>query len=318
MTDTTKKAIFLYDFTGLMAQPWLDAGYECWLFDGQHEPGVKREGNLVKVGAWFEHDKTIRQAADIALMVGHGVEMVFGFPECTDLTVAGAKHWVKKGEKNHKFQAEALSLALMVGEVGKACGSKWAFENPIGALRDKHELTLKDLTERLTESNRLNFCMDELSAFAAFSSTVIDQLEAERQQREAAEAAALAMRDDMRLAREELAELRGEQEPVTMDDLRDAVAEMSGGLPMEWRETTSKGHQGVPFINFNSLHRIVSKFTRQPKPVVVKLPAALMPAIHNSGELFMTPDNLEQGGYLNRDDVTLVLRAAGIVVKDGE
>lgn len=55
-----------------------------------------------------------------------------------------------------------------------------------------------------------------------------------------------------------------------------------------------------------------------PKPVVVKLPAALMPAIHNSGELFMTPDNVEQGGYLNRDDVTRVLRDAGIVVKDGE
>lgn len=129
-----KKAIFLYDFTGLMAQPWIDAGYECWLFDGQHEPGVKREGSLVKVGMWFHHDQIHKHAADIAEMVGSGVEMVFGFPECTDLTVAGAKHWEKKGEKNHKFQAEALALALMVGEVGKACGSKWAFENPIGAL----------------------------------------------------------------------------------------------------------------------------------------------------------------------------------------
>lgn len=129
-----KKAIFLYDFTGLMAQPWLDAGYECWLFDGQHEAGVKREGNLVKVGMWFHHDQIHQHASDIAKMVGSGVEMVFGFPDCTDLTVAGAKHWEKKGEKNHKFQAEALALVLMAAEVGKACGSKWAFENPIGAL----------------------------------------------------------------------------------------------------------------------------------------------------------------------------------------
>lgn len=44
----------------------------------------------------------------------------------------------------------------------------------------------------------------------------------------------------------------------------------------------------------------------------VKLPDALMPAMHKSGELFMTPDNVEQGGYLNRDDVLRVLRAAGI------
>ncbi|HBY4579519.1 TPA: hypothetical protein MIU62_15835 [Klebsiella pneumoniae] len=44
----------------------------------------------------------------------------------------------------------------------------------------------------------------------------------------------------------------------------------------------------------------------------VKLPDALLPATHKSGELFMTPDNVEQGGYLNRDDVLRVLRAAGI------
>lgn len=134
MTDTTKKAIFLYDFTGLMAQPWLDAGYECWLFDGQHESGVNREGNLVKVGMWFHHDKIHQHAAEIAGMVGQGVEMVFGFPECTDLTVAGAKHWIKKRDVNSRFQVEAFDLAMMVCLVGQCCNSRWAFENPIGAL----------------------------------------------------------------------------------------------------------------------------------------------------------------------------------------
>lgn len=49
--------------------------------------------------------------------------------------------------------------------------------------------------------------------------------------------------------------------------------------------------------------------------VTVKLPDALLPATHKSGELFMTPDNVEQGGYLNRDDVLRVLRAAGIKVE---
>jgi hypothetical protein len=129
-----KKAIFLYDFTGLMAQPWLDAGYECWLFDGQHESGVKRDGNLVKVGMWFHHDQIHQHAAEIAGMVGSGVEMVFGFPECTDLTVAGAKHWMKKRDVNSRFQVEAFDLAMLVCVVGQCCNSKWAFENPIGAL----------------------------------------------------------------------------------------------------------------------------------------------------------------------------------------
>ncbi|HBU6971562.1 TPA: hypothetical protein MC633_000046 [Raoultella planticola] len=47
----------------------------------------------------------------------------------------------------------------------------------------------------------------------------------------------------------------------------------------------------------------------------VKLPDALLPATHKSGELFMTPHNVEQGGYLNRDDVLRVLRDAGIKVE---
>ncbi|HCB0587879.1 TPA: hypothetical protein MYL71_000754 [Klebsiella pneumoniae] len=51
------------------------------------------------------------------------------------------------------------------------------------------------------------------------------------------------------------------------------------------------------------------------EPRTVKLPDALLPATHKSGELFMTPDNVEQGGYLNRDDVLRVLRAAGIKVE---
>ena len=54
------------------------------------------------------------------------------------------------------------------------------------------------------------------------------------------------------------------------------------------------------------------------RTVTVKLPDPLMPAKHNSGELFMTPDNVIHGGYLNRDDVLRNLRAAGIQVIEGE
>lgn len=80
-------------------------------------------------------------------------------------------------------------------------------------------------------------------------------------------------RSEMMEAVKELIALReaqkGEQVPVSMDALRDTVAEMSGGLPMEWKEGNDKGHHAVPFINFNSLHRIVNKFTAPQKPVVL-------------------------------------------------
>lgn len=55
------------------------------------------------------------------------------------------------------------------------------------------------------------------------------------------------------------------------------------------------------------------------RTLTVKLPDPLMPAQHNSGELFMSPDDVEQGGYLNRDDVVRVLRTAGIKLQiEGE
>ncbi len=146
---------------------------------------------------------------------------------------------------------------------------------------------------------------------------ILDQLEAERQRADKAESYARerdSENESIALTvgrlRLELAALRGEQEPVTMEDLRDAVAEMSGGLTMEWRETTSKGHHGVPFINFNSLHRIVSKFTRQPKPVVV-LPTEFFTATQNTRGMFELSEECMCG-------ITTGLEAAGIVVKDGE
>lgn len=125
-----KKAIFLYDYTGIMAKPWLDAGYECWCFDGQHEPGITRDGNHVKVGMWFFPEGLEYQAAIIRDIVGHGVEFVFGFPECTDLTVAGAKHFKSKRDKDPEFQVKAIALCDIVRVVAEAVGAPYGFENP--------------------------------------------------------------------------------------------------------------------------------------------------------------------------------------------
>lgn len=125
-----KKAIFLYDRTGIMAQPWLDADYECWLFDGQHESGINRDGNLVKVGMWFLPNETEAHSQDIFDMIGDGVEFVFGFPECTDLTVAGARHFKSKAEKNPNFQVNAINLCDLVRIVGDKFYCRWGFENP--------------------------------------------------------------------------------------------------------------------------------------------------------------------------------------------
>lgn len=80
----------------------------------------------------------------------------------------------------------------------------------IAALRDKYELALKDVTDRLVECSRLNFCMDELTAFAAFSSTIIDQLEAERQRGEAKDNAINLATEIARTASEKIERLEAE------------------------------------------------------------------------------------------------------------
>lgn len=128
-----RKAVFLYDVTGIAARPWLEAGYECWLFDGQHPPGITRSGNTVKVGMWFHADKIEEHANYIKSLVGDA-EIVIGFPECTDLTVAGARHWDSKRKVDPEFQIKAVKLAHLVAITGDELSCAWCFENPIGAL----------------------------------------------------------------------------------------------------------------------------------------------------------------------------------------
>lgn len=129
-----RKAVFLYDYTGIMAKPWLDAGYECWLFDGQHSQGVNREGNLVKVGMWFNPYSTGKHVREISQLVGDDVRIVIGFPECTDLAVSGAVHFEKKSNANPMFQLEATELAKLVERVAARFNCPWMVENPVSVL----------------------------------------------------------------------------------------------------------------------------------------------------------------------------------------
>ena len=132
-----KKAIFLFDYTGIMAKPWADAGYLCYCFDGQHEPGVSKSSheNILNVGMWFSKNVTgdfVQGDIDkIISITGDDVSFVFGFPECTDLAVSGAAHFAKKRCENPAFQDEAMMLLYLVESLGVELKCKWGLENPI-------------------------------------------------------------------------------------------------------------------------------------------------------------------------------------------
>ena len=132
-----KVAIFLFDYTGIMAKPWADAGYLCFCFDGQHSKGVSKSNheNILNVCMWFSGSQISNNDIEkIIGVTGDDVSFVFGFPDCTDLTVAGARHFESKRAKNPYFQHEAMQLVYLVRNLGEALKCPWALENPVGVI----------------------------------------------------------------------------------------------------------------------------------------------------------------------------------------
>ena len=138
--NNQKKAIFLFDYTGIMAKPWADAGYLCYCFDGQHPQGVSKSSheNILNVGMWFDNDGIHGQNDEdinkIKIVTGGGVSFIFGFPECTDLTVAGARHFKSKRDADPRFQLKAMQLVYLTKNLGDHFECPYGLENPVGVI----------------------------------------------------------------------------------------------------------------------------------------------------------------------------------------
>ncbi|QDP52097.1 MAG: putative DNA (cytosine-5)-methyltransferase [Prokaryotic dsDNA virus sp.] len=136
-----KKAIFLFDVTGLMALPWAKAGYQCYCFDGQHPKGVSISSlhpNILNAGMWFSCDVTGDASSldleKITSITGEDICFIFGFPECTHLAVSGAAHFARKRDDNPFFQDEAMVLVKLTQYLGGVIGCPWALENPVSVI----------------------------------------------------------------------------------------------------------------------------------------------------------------------------------------
>jgi hypothetical protein len=114
-------AIFLCDQTGVMAEPWRDAGYECWLVDIAHPRGQSRREGMRLVGA------------DIAeLYRGHwwlppAADIAFAFPDCTYLTISGNRWQRARGPG---CVGRGLLFADACWRLLLSYGCPWAMENP--------------------------------------------------------------------------------------------------------------------------------------------------------------------------------------------
>lgn len=118
------KAISLFDYTGNMLKPWLEAGYECHLIDNQHPKGhtVRDDGM---------HLWNIDLRLPLPALFADGVAFVSAFPPCTDVAVSGAR-WFKG--KGLRALQEAIACFATAAEFCEAVGAPYVIENPVSTI----------------------------------------------------------------------------------------------------------------------------------------------------------------------------------------
>lgn len=122
----------LFDGSGLMAQPWAEAGHTCYCFnyDGADH------GDYARLGARFEHENIhyINAWIDNKFDFEVAPDIIFSFPPCTDLAVSGAVHFEAKRKKNPTFQVEAAITCKVAARRAKKYNVPYMIENPVSVL----------------------------------------------------------------------------------------------------------------------------------------------------------------------------------------
>ena len=118
-------ALFLYDLTGNMAKPWVEAGYTAVLVDMQHPPGITQDGPIIKIGAdirngWLPPREMIDRIAFAA-----------AFPPCDHLAVSGARWFRGKGLRK---LALSIDLFATAADLCEWLQVPYLMENPVSTI----------------------------------------------------------------------------------------------------------------------------------------------------------------------------------------
>lgn len=125
----------LYCYTGEAVRPWAAAGYDCVCFDIQHPAGGTVES--VGLGTIRKERLDLWDRANVLALADRfagRVAFMSSFPVCTDMTVAGARHFAAKAAADPLFQRKAADRAIWCGDLGAALGCPWYAENPVSVL----------------------------------------------------------------------------------------------------------------------------------------------------------------------------------------
>ncbi|MEB0133433.1 hypothetical protein [Pseudomonas sp. CCI2.4] len=125
-------AIFLCDLTGIMASPWVEAGYQVILVDPQHPAGTHTDGQITRVGHVIDHPESWRVIREV-IATGR-IAFVAGFPPCTDLAVSGARWFEAKRKIDPAVQFKAMHVVWQCQMIGELSGAPWFAENPVSQI----------------------------------------------------------------------------------------------------------------------------------------------------------------------------------------
>jgi hypothetical protein len=116
--------ISLFDKTGVMARPWVDAGYDAICVDLQHD------GDEVRDGIRFIKSDMRTWVPDRSV-VEDGVVFVAAFPPCDHLAVSGARWFAGKGLGALAHSIQLFERAAFWCEW---FGAPYCIENPVSTI----------------------------------------------------------------------------------------------------------------------------------------------------------------------------------------
>lgn len=116
-------AIFFCDESGVMADPWARAGYECWCVDIAHSirrERVEERGSGVIHFIWGDV-RTFRRPTD------KKIAFFAAFPPCTHVANSGARDFVLKGGMMLRDSLETFEACR---QAASWSGAPYCIENP--------------------------------------------------------------------------------------------------------------------------------------------------------------------------------------------
>ncbi len=111
----------LFDRTGNMVRPWLEAGYRAIIVDLQHPEGESTDGLLTRVGC-----DVLDYLPPLARYAA-----VFAFPPCTHLAVSGARWFAGKGLGK---LSDSIRLFWRAARICEWTGAPYLIENPVSTI----------------------------------------------------------------------------------------------------------------------------------------------------------------------------------------